>query len=462
MDKGAHATRLEAYAASFVREHRLPGAAVGVIEGGTLVWSAGVGFADVASRRRPDAATLYRIASITKTFTGTAIMQLRTAGLLDLDAPAVSFLPELERVAGHSRPIEQVTIRRLLSHESGLRSEPPGTDWSVARYEGDPSRTLALVEEIAAVVAPNRQWKYSNLGYQLLGEIVARVSGTPLPDYLVEHILRPLGMTSTSFEPLAAALAERVATGYAARTFSDELEPAPAMPPVFAEGGLWSCVGDLSRWIALQLCAHRGSPPPPGDTASAVLAAHDLREMHQPRYLVDDQWTRAMGVAWFAVRDDDVVFVQHSGGLPGYRTNVCFDRTSGVGAIALLNGAGDASALAMGLARLAREAMLENVPEMTAPAVMPARYKPLLGDYRGTDAALALEWRDGKLTFVSPEDPTWRPTLVATDDDDVFLVEPGVRESGEPATFDRLPDGRVVSVHLSAYTLRRQDDVAAP
>ena len=150
---------------------------------------------------------MYRIASITKTFTGSAIMQLRAAGLLQLDDPAVSFLPELRGGGGRFGAIESVTIRRLLSHESGLRSEPPGTDWSIPRFEGDVARTLAHAGEIGTVVPPNRQWKYSNLGYQLLGEIVARVSGSPYTDYVSEKILQPLGMSATSFEPLPGQLA---------------------------------------------------------------------------------------------------------------------------------------------------------------------------------------------------------------------------------------------------------------
>ena len=99
MAESPHADRFEALAASFVKEHRLPGAAVGVVTGGQLIWSAGVGFADRAAQRRPGESTLYRIASITKTFTGTAIMQLRAGGRLELDDSVVSFLPELTAAA---------------------------------------------------------------------------------------------------------------------------------------------------------------------------------------------------------------------------------------------------------------------------------------------------------------------------------------------------------------------------
>lgn len=134
---------LEAKAASFVKEGRLPGAAVGVVHGDELAWFAGIGFADVAERRAPEPTTLFRIGSITKTVTGTAIMQLRDEGRLRLDDPAVVYLPELRDAASPFGPIETLTIRRMLSHESGLQGDPPGTDWTVpcTRDRGPQPRT---------------------------------------------------------------------------------------------------------------------------------------------------------------------------------------------------------------------------------------------------------------------------------------------------------------------------------
>ena len=178
----ALASRYEAAAASFVKEHRLPGAAVGVVHDGELAWSGGVGFADRATRRPSDPKTLYRIASITKTFTATAVMQLRDAGKLALDDPAIVYLPELAAAQSPLGPLETLTIRRMLSHESGLQSEPPGTNWSDVLYEDDPNRTLSRASEIALRVPVHTQWKYSNLAYQLLGEIVARVSEYDVPE----------------------------------------------------------------------------------------------------------------------------------------------------------------------------------------------------------------------------------------------------------------------------------------
>ncbi|HJY32145.1 MAG TPA: serine hydrolase domain-containing protein, partial [Actinomycetota bacterium] len=178
------ADKLEATAASFVKQKRLPGAAVGVVTGEGLVWSGGIGFADVADRRAPEPTTLYRIASITKTITGTAIMQLRDEGRLHLDDPAVDYVPELRDVTSPFGPIETLTIRRMLSHESGLQGDPPGTDWTLPLYEGVVARNLERAAEIGIRIPPNTHQKYSNLAYQLLGEIVARVSGLPYVEYV--------------------------------------------------------------------------------------------------------------------------------------------------------------------------------------------------------------------------------------------------------------------------------------
>jgi CubicO group peptidase (beta-lactamase class C family) len=455
------AGEFEATVARFVRDNRLYGAAAGVVHSGELAWSGGVGVADAASGRPAGPDTLYRIASITKTFTGTAIMQLRDAGKLDLDDPAVQWLPEL---AGSGTPntIARVTIRRLLSHESGLAGEPPGTDWAKVppAYEGGAAVNLARAAEIMTTIGPNLQPKYSNLGYQLLGEIVHRVSGTPYTQYVQREILTPLGMTSTTFEPIPERLAGRIATGYSGRTFSDELEAAPHVAGVGAEGGLSSTVEDLARWISFQLGAHEDPP-----RESPVLAAASRREMHKPRYLSDETWTQAWGITWYAVRREDVTWVQHSGGLHGFALNACFDRDSKVGAIALVNGIADTAALSMDLAAAGRRLALARAPEIRSPQPMPPEFAGLLGLYASAamTETLRVEWRDGKLAALYPDDPGQAMPLQRSGEPDTFTGGPGFRDSGETVRFHRR-DGRVTSVFFGSATLLRlrpADDEAA-
>jgi CubicO group peptidase (beta-lactamase class C family) len=449
----AGAAELDAALNRFVTRNGLPGAAAGVVVADELAWAAGAGFADLGAQVASDPGTLYRIASITKTFTGTAVMQLRDGGQLDLDDPAVKYLPELRGAVSPFAAIEAVTIRRMLSHESGLATEPPGTDWSVPAYQGDPQLTLARPGDIAAMLPPNVQHKYSDLAYQLLGEIVSRVSAIPYPRYMRELILDPLGMSATGFEPLGGPLPSRRAAGYSRRPFSDELDLEPAFPPVWAEGGLWSSVQDLARWISFQLRAYTGPA-----AASPVLAAASLREMHKPRYLADDDWTSAWGISWCADRRDDVSWIQHSGGLPGFTTSVCFDPRQQVGAIVLHNGPSFTAEITRELAVTARR--LAGSAPSVAPMPAPAGYRPLLGLYaRGGlgGGVLSLQWQAGKLVFGIPEIPSWQLALEPTSNPDVFTAGPGSDLSGENVIFRRHDDGRVTSVLLVQGTYLRLD-----
>jgi CubicO group peptidase (beta-lactamase class C family) len=456
----AGAEEFGAKLASFVKDSRLYGAAAGVVHGDELVWSGGAGFADLAAGRPAGPDLLYRIASLTKTFTGTAVMQLRDQGTLGLDDPAVKWIPELSDSASPAT-IGAVTIRRLLSHESGLVSEPPGADFlaSEPRYEGRAAQNLARVAEIFTAVPPNTQLKYCNLGYQLLGEIVHRASGIPYPDYVADRIVTPLGMSSTGFEPLPPALAGRRATGYGGRAFSDELAVAPAMAPVWAEGGLWSTVEDLGKWLSFQLAAHAEGPDA-AERAGAgpvVLASATRREMHKPRYLSDEEWSSAWGISWYSVRKDDVTWVQHSGGLPGFTSNACFDRSTRVGAVVLVNGIADASALAMSLAAAGRGLAEAAAPLFRTPAPTPADLTPLLGVYVPPDLSflVRLEWHDGQLTMIDTSEPSEKVVLNRTGEPGSFVVAPGVRQSGETVEFRRLADGTVASLAFGGASLVR-------
>ena len=416
----AGAAELDAMLTRFVTRSGSPGAAAGVVHGDELAWAADAGFADTEAQVGTDPGTLYRIASITKTFTGTAVMQLRDAGRLDLEDPAVKYLPELRGAVSPFAVIEAVTIRRMLSHESGLATEPPGTDWSVPVYQGDPQLTLARPGDIVLMLPPNLQHKYSDLAYQLLGEIVTRVSGIPYPRYVRDLILDPLGMSATGFEPLDGPLLSRRAAGYRRRPFSDELDPEPAFPPVWAEGG--------------------------------------LREMHKPRYLADDDWTSAWGISWSADRQDGTSWIQHSGGLPGFTTTVCFDPRQQVGAIVLHNGPSFTAEIARELAVTAGRLAGSAPSPVAAPA--PAAYRPLLGLYARDGlggGVLSLRWRAGELAFLIPEFPSWQLVLEPTSNPDVFIAGPGSDLSGENVIFRRHDDGRVISVLLVQGTYLRLD-----
>jgi hypothetical protein len=184
--------------------------------------------------------------------------------------------------------------------------------------------------------------------------------------------------------------------------------------------------------------------------------------MHKARYLTDDEWTNAWCIGWYARRREDVVWVMHSGGYYGFITNACFEPKEKVGAIALVNGIGNATELALELGTIAREAVREAAPAIEVPKALPAEWRPLVGLYMAQHfgSVMRLEWLDGKLTAIDPDTPTWKPTLAPTDDPDVFRIEPGFRESGELARFERGADGQVVSLFFAVARLQRLEPVA--
>jgi hypothetical protein len=177
-----------------------------------------------------------------------------------------------------------------------------------------------------------------------------------------------------------------------------------------------------------------------------VLSAETRREMHKARYLGNTGWSEAFGISWYSIRKDDVVWVQHSGGIHGFVSNACFDPTSRVGAVVLVNGSTDASALAMSLGSQART-LVEAVVADVEPVPTPPELAPLLGIYAlpNLGYVLRIEWRDGKLMIVDTTDPI-TIELIRSAGGDEFVVAPGFRQSGEQVSFRRLSDGRVSSM----------------
>jgi hypothetical protein len=164
------------------------------------------------------------------------------------------------------------------------------------------------------------------------------------------------------------------------------------------------------------------------------------------------------------MRKGETVWVQHSGGLPGFITNACFRSKERVGAIALLNGVADATSLAMELGMLALEAARSAVAPVKLPPALPEGYDQLLGFYgEPTEAILArLEWRDGKLTMLDPSEANWKLVLLPAGEPDRFMVDWFQRESGEPVEFHRDDTGQVTGVTIGPYTLRRYEPLGEP
>ena len=321
---------------------RLPGMAWGVILDGELVLSGGWGWADIEQQQPAGPQSLFRAASMSKSFTAMAILQLRDAGKLALDDPASRYLPELKSLRYPAADSPEITIRHLLTHSAGLPEDNPWGDRQLARTD---TELLALLPAISLANAPGSVYEYSNLGFAILGQIVQRVSGMDFKAYTSAMIFKPVGMGSTIWE-YTEAPPERLARGYTRSGASFEQLPLEHHGAYGAMGGLITSVEDFARYAALHLSAW----PPRDDADAGVLRRSSLREMHHPwRFYALAADVRSSsgrpcpaaqaygyGLRWQS-DCDGIVSVGHSGGLPGYGSNWTMLPEYGIAVVSFTN-----------------------------------------------------------------------------------------------------------------------------
>jgi CubicO group peptidase (beta-lactamase class C family) len=326
----------------FLRREKIPGAAWGVVVDGELVHVGVAGLRDVAGNAtvRPD--TVFRIASMTKSFTAMAILQLRDAGKLSLDDAVERYVPELRGLRYPTDDAPRITIRHLLTHAAGFPEDNPWGDQQLPISEARFDELLS--GGIAFANAPGVAYEYSNYGYAILGRVVTRASGVPYREYLQRYVLEPLGMRSTTLEP-AAVPAARLALGYRREDDIWKLEPQLADGAFGAMGGMLTSLEDLGRYVGLLLEAFPARDGP----SSGPLSRASLREMQQvwrvrPAAVMrgaDDAPQLTAGGYGYGLRVSQSCefghIVAHGGGLPGFGSLMRWLPEYGVGLIAFGN-----------------------------------------------------------------------------------------------------------------------------
>ena len=289
----------------------LPGVSMGIVHDQTLVWAQSFGWADVERRVPATPDTLYRIASITKTFTATAILQLRDAGRLQLDDPLTRHLPWFAIASKHVHA-PAITIRHLLTHTSGLPREAAFPYWTDFDFPTAERLREGLTRQ-EGILATETQWKYSNLALALAGDVVEAASGESYAAYVQGHILDPLGMKDTA---VAAPAPDhpRLARPYGRRMPDGTRGSSPHVDTraITAAANMTTSVTDLARFAMLQL-----RDGPAGD--AQVLRGSTLREMQRIHWLEPD-WQAGWGLGFRIQRLGGKTSFGHGGSLPGYRT----------------------------------------------------------------------------------------------------------------------------------------------
>lgn len=324
--------RVDAVFRARVEQGVAPSSVWGVFDHSGLVASGGHG--DRGDGVRPDADTVYRIASCTKSVTAATLLTLSAQGLLDLDAPITEFVPAFGAVALPTADSPVPTVRMLLTMSAGFPTDDPWADRqeSISDAELDDVLRGGLLFDSL----PGTRFAYSNLGYALLGRVVAAVTGRPFTEVAADTVLRPLGLADTVFS--AGESRGFVVTGV--RPYAGDWEPLPMTGPgAFSSiGGLFSTVRDLARW-ATHLASAFSAAPEPGPVSPA-----DRRLMQQAMRVVPSavvpgsSRATAYGFGLFVEQDDRFgELVSHSGGYPGFSAHMRWSVRDGLGVVAFEN-----------------------------------------------------------------------------------------------------------------------------
>jgi CubicO group peptidase (beta-lactamase class C family) len=293
------------------------------------------GYADLASKRPVDAQTIWHWASNTKTLTGIAIMQLRDRGRLNLDDPVVRHVPELREVHNPYGPVEDVTLRHLLSHSAGFRAStwPWGGDEDWHPYE--PTRwaqLVAMMPYTEVMFEPGSRFSYSNPGILFLGKVIERFSGDDWEVYVDKNILRPLGMQRSYFDITPYHL-----IGYRSNNYRIEDGRPVANGLDFdtgitvSNGGLNAPVPDIARYIAFL----SGARP-----MDVVLARASLEEMWRPVVRAAEApagGQESVGLTFFISEWPNLRLVGHTGSQRAFQSFFYVDPETGAASIGVFN-----------------------------------------------------------------------------------------------------------------------------
>lgn len=320
---------MEQWLLSQVAFRSIPGLSIGIVYDQELVYARGFGYSNLEDSILTSTQTIYRIASLTKIFTATAIMQLRDQEKLRLDDPVEQYLPWF-RIKSRFPDQPKVTIRQLLTHTSGLPREAAFPYWTDNKF---PSRTEMIkgLERQEMTFSPEDRIKYSNLGFAIAGEIVAEVAGMPFSEYVEKNILLPLGMKSTTVY-FQDSQSKRLAMGYS-RKLEDgtrKIMPFTNARAIVASANMSSTIEDLAKFASLQF---RESQIVFGDQ---ILKGSTIKEMRRIQWLNPD-WKSGYGLGFSTWRENDRTVVGHSGWVGGYRSQLSFLPDEKLAVIVLTN-----------------------------------------------------------------------------------------------------------------------------
>ena len=326
------------------RKDSLGSITVGIVNGRDLVWAKSYGFADRQRTVRATPASVYRIASITKQVTALALMQLVDAKTVHLSDPVDAYVPEIRAIRGLRR---SPTLVELATMRGGLARDPAdGRKSQTGAVDRWVETLIAALPATDALNEPGTTYRYSNIGYSILGAALGRAAHKPYVDYVRERILRPLGMTSTDFV-LSPGMQAHLTVGVDydvlvkdSLNYDDAAEGnRNGLGVGVPSGSLYTTVSDLAKLVSLEL----------GFGPDSVVSTAALRQRDAIAVTATSALDFGYGMGTQVARWSDTTAVGHSANTSGYTAQVFYDAARGFGVIVLRSAGGgeaDASRLA--------------------------------------------------------------------------------------------------------------------
>ncbi len=328
------------------KKNHFPGLAFGIVVDGQLVFTGTDGYTDIEKKTPVTTASLFRIASMSKSFTAMAILKLRDDGKLKLDDPVYLYVPEMKKQKYPTADSTHVTIRDLLTHGAGFPEDNPWGDRQLADTNKELSELLE--KQISFSNPPGITYEYANLGFALLGRIVTKASGNPYQQYIRENIWKPLGMNTSEWE-YGNIAPDKLAHGYRwerEKWNEETLLQDTADGSWGAMGSMISSIDEFSKYMAFHLSAW----PPSNAAETGPVKRSSVREMQHPwRFnglnpsftypggrICATAGAYGYGLGW--VRDCEArVILGHGGGLPGFGSHWRIIPEYGIGVVAFGN-----------------------------------------------------------------------------------------------------------------------------
>ncbi|MDN5288159.1 MAG: hypothetical protein JWR38_4433 [Mucilaginibacter sp.] len=305
------------------QENLHAGISVAVIKDNKVIWLTAYGFANSENDTPADTSTIYRIGSITKTFTAVVLMQLVQEGKIKLDDPVEQYLPEIKKLDGYA-DAGKITFRQLASHTSGLKREPDVRNADVGPLDKWEEKLISCIPYTSFNSRPSEAFLYSNMGYALLGLALSRVTGVPYMQMVQQRILTPLHMNDTFFrlpDDKRTRLAEGISNNNKgtinAKLPLKEIEGRGYRVP---NGGIFSTPSDLSKFVISLM----GAPP--------LISAKSLNQMQE---IPPGGRNYGLGLMLFDKNGSEII--GHNGSVPGYTSQFAIEKQSGYAVILMRN-----------------------------------------------------------------------------------------------------------------------------